>query len=375
MDSLFQNVLFLVEQVGLGVFLVYLYGVFERREMATPLLETSIGAIFGVTCVLAMTDPITLSEGTIIDLRNLYVGLAAALFGWRGGVACAMVAVAARLIIGGAGAVAGMTGIIIAMVMGLLWAYHVKGRIKNPHLGFQVLALMISGHILAGLLLPIGNQQQFFSVHAPLMFLGNLIGVNMVGLMISREMHLAGENRRLLIAATRDALTNSLNRASAEAAYRRILAKPSARRGIAMTCIDLDKFKEINDTHGHLAGDRVLKEVAHRISTCLRSNDIFCRMSGDEFLFILVNVTSQEARHITERCRSLISRVPIIYEDKSIDTSISLGTLWSSRPLPFDAFRDKADEALYFAKAQGRNFSEFEVEHLTPSPTVTPAIA
>lgn len=375
MVSVFQNISFLVEQVGFGVFLVYLYGVFARKDLDTSHIDISLGILFGIAAILAMADPIKLHGGIIIDLRNLYVGLAAAFFGWRGGLACASLAVATRLGIGGAGTTAGVASILVAMVMGLIWAYHVRPRVTKVYIGFQLLALMISCHIFAGTFLPDAIQARYYTELAPLMFLGNVIGVNLVGPMIVRETALVGENRQLIKAATTDPLTMVLNRRSAIARYRRICNKPPPKRGIAMTCIDLDKFKTINDTYGHLAGDRVLKEVAHRLTTCLRPSDVFCRMSGDEFLFVLVDVTSQEARQITERCRSLISRVPVTYEDDSIDVTISLGTAWSPRPLSFDAFRNKADDALYFAKDKGRNRAGFDVETIGKGPSQTQTVA
>lgn len=363
MSNALQNISFLFEQVGLGVLLVYLYGVFARRSYSQHQIQIRIGAVFGLAALLAMGNPIVLSYGIIVDLRNLFIGVAAAFFGWRGGFVSVLIAIGGRLIVGGDGVLPGSVAIILAALLGLAWAHNVAPRIKNDFLSHQLLALMITGHVFAGVLLPTQFIALFFYQLAPLMLLGNMIGTAIFGILINREMALVGQARLLRAQAMTDPLTKILNRRSAVDAYHAIQKAPPPNRGIAMTCIDVDKFKAINDTFGHLAGDQVLQEIAHRIGTCLRADNIVCRMSGDEFLFVLVNVTSIEAKIITERCRSLISRIPVSSDEAEIPVTISLGTVWSAKPLPFEEFRSKADEALFNAKNGGRDRTAFAISY------------
>ncbi len=361
MSSVFQIIVFLFEQVGQGVLLIYIFGMFARKGVAKAQLEISLGTVFGIAAILSMADPIHMTDGVIVDLRTLFVGMAAAFFGWRGGAMSALIAVAMRSSIGGAGAVMGITGIIIALAMGLLWTYYVRPRIKNPILDYPILAAMISAHLLSGLLLPADLVAQFFTHLAPILLIGNIVGSNVIGLLIRREMELVGETKRLSVAAMTDPLTKILNRRSAIEAYEQMLYKPHPKRGVAMCCVDLDKFKKINDTYGHIAGDQVLQEVVARLSTCLRPADIFCRIGGDEFLFVLINVTSEEAYSIAERCSSVIARVPITCDTGKITASVSLGTVWSPAPLHFEEFRSKADEALYHAKNDSPSRTRFQI--------------
>ncbi|MDG1375744.1 MAG: diguanylate cyclase [Yoonia sp.] len=367
MSSVFQVISFLFEQVGQGVLLIYLYGIFARKEVTKTQLELSIGTVFGIAAILSMADPIHMTDGVIIDLRNLFVGTAAAFFGWRGGAMSALIAIAMRSSIGGTGAITGISGILIAMAMGLLSTYYVQPRIKTPILSYQILAAMISTHILSGLLLPADLIARFFTQLGPILFIGNLVGSTVIGLLIRREMALVGETKRLSVAAMTDPLTKILNRRSAIETYEQMLHKPRPKRGVAMSCIDLDKFKKINDTYGHLAGDQVLQEVAGRLSTCLRPADIFCRMGGDEFVIVLVNVSSDEALSISERCSSIISRVPIACDEANITASISVGSVWSPVPLHFEEFRGMAGEALYHAKKDNLNRTAFSTAYYASS--------
>lgn len=364
MSVWFQNFALLSEQVGLGVLLVYLYGIFARSEARKWIIDFSLGTIFGLAALIAMANPIVVETGVIVDLRNMFVGVAAAYFGWRGGLLCALISVGARAALGGAGATSGIVSIVIATAMGLVWCYIVRPKIDNKILASHVLGAMISVHIVGGLLLPVHLLGKFYFEMVPLMILGNVAGANVFSLLISRERNLVGETKRLEQQAMTDPLTKIFNRRSAIVAYQTLQHRRPPKRGIAMTCIDVDNFKNINDTYGHNAGDQVLQDIAHRIGLCIRPKDIFCRMSGDEFLFVLTNVTSQEACNIAERCRSIVGRVPVITDEAEIETTISLGTVWSPKPIHFEEFRSKADEMLYAAKHKGRNQASFDVERI-----------
>jgi len=162
--------------------------------------------------------------------------------------------------------------------------------------------------------------------------------------------------------ATRDGLTWLWNRSSILDTLARELAK-SERDGSAVGLImaDLDHFKVINDTHGHLAGDAVLREAARRLQASLRSYDSVGRYGGEEFLVVAPGCTSSSALHLAERLRFAINREPIRLTDRSIDVTISLGVTVSAPGVliaPESLIR-VADEALYRAKGTGRNRVEW----------------
>lgn len=158
--------------------------------------------------------------------------------------------------------------------------------------------------------------------------------------------------------ATRDALTGVLNRRE----FDRILAEEEdyARRfgrNVALVLLDLDHFKKINDTHGHAVGDEILRSCAQRIIGQVRDGDRVARYGGEEFAVLLTGVNAEDAENIAWRIVAAMANDPVILADgRDMKITISAG----SAVLPTNAADAKrlmraADEALYQAKADGRN--------------------
>jgi len=119
--------------------------------------------------------------------------------------------------------------------------------------------------------------------------------------------------------------------------------------------LDLDNFKQINDSLGHLAGDRVLKVVAERLQQCMRAEDSVARIGGDEFVALLREVTEPEVEQVARRILSEVSQ-PICLDGQAQELTLSLGISLSPRHgSDPDALLRAADRALYQAKAAGRN--------------------
>lgn len=129
----------------------------------------------------------------------------------------------------------------------------------------------------------------------------------------------------------------------------------------ALFFIDLDRFKNINDTHGHPVGDRVLQKISERLTNCLRINDTVSRLCGDEFTVILENISHiSDATHVAEKIISSLIK-PINIDNIKIIISASIGI--SFFPFQLDDNEEtlikKADAAMYFAKSRGRNNFQF----------------
>jgi diguanylate cyclase (GGDEF)-like protein len=162
------------------------------------------------------------------------------------------------------------------------------------------------------------------------------------------------ELRRL---ATRDSLTGLFNRRE----FERMLESESERSvrfglplGLAM--IDVDHFKTINDAHGHPAGDTVLRELAGRLMTLLRSVDRVARFGGEEFAALLVQTDAAGALTVAERiCRTIASEPVGIAEGRSLKVTVSIGVAAWSMNMDASSMIAAADAALYAAKAAGRN--------------------
>jgi len=173
----------------------------------------------------------------------------------------------------------------------------------------------------------------------------------------------------LRLLATHDALTGLLNRRE----FDRILTEEHERarrfgRSYAIVMLDLDHFKSVNDTHGHPAGDLVLKTVAKRIARQLRSVDRFARIGGEEFAIVLTEVDHVTASEVARRIVGMMARQPVLLADgTALPVTLSAG----SASMPTNAAEvtplvQIADRALYEAKTRGRNRAVAAVE-LSPA--------
>jgi len=158
--------------------------------------------------------------------------------------------------------------------------------------------------------------------------------------------------------ATHDALTGLLNRASILETLQNELAR-AGRQGhpVALLMADLDHFKQINDTWGHLAGDAVLRDVARSMKSAIRRYDAIGRYGGEEFLIVLPGCDGPAARAQAERLREAVAAEPLVATGESLRVTCSIGVACraSPRPSDTDALVREADRALYQAKDQGRN--------------------
>jgi diguanylate cyclase (GGDEF)-like protein len=132
--------------------------------------------------------------------------------------------------------------------------------------------------------------------------------------------------------------------------------------------IDMDDFKNVNDTFGHAIGDQLLTEVAHRIQSCLRTSDLAARLGGDEFAVLLRNLTDIDAaRSIAQRIADALAR-PAIIEGIPVDCQASIGLAYAQHPDHIDTLMRQADTALYAAKAYGKGHWR-QYEDGMPTPT------
>jgi diguanylate cyclase (GGDEF)-like protein/PAS domain S-box-containing protein len=158
--------------------------------------------------------------------------------------------------------------------------------------------------------------------------------------------------------ATHDALTGLFNRSATFDALAREVARASREeRFLSVIMVDLDHFKCVNDTYGHLAGDAVLHEVAQRIRSSVRSYDLVGRYGGEELLIALPGCDGAGAYHFAERARIAISEKPIKTKEGDISVTLSLGVTSVLAPHEHaaQAMIREADRALYVAKGAGRN--------------------
>ncbi len=157
-------------------------------------------------------------------------------------------------------------------------------------------------------------------------------------------------------AARTDLLTGLANRRELEIRFSAEKGR-AERNGIPFSVIiaDIDFFKRVNDTYGHLAGDHVLKAVADALVGCIRTEDFCCRWGGEEFLLLLASTNLEAAAIVAEKLRQIVFNLEIPWEWESLRVTVSLGVSTYKPGMDRDECIRLADEAMFRAKAAGRN--------------------
>jgi two-component system cell cycle response regulator len=190
---------------------------------------------------------------------------------------------------------------------------------------------------------------------------------------VELQQELVAAREELREQATKDFLTHIWNRSTIlDLLLRELNRARRENRPVGVVLADLDRFKSINDTYGHLAGDAVLREFARRMTACMRPYDAIGRYGGEEFLIVLPGCDEQGAARQSERMRIALAQEPIGIGDRSYTATSSFGaTVWKpGLPADPEMLIRVADEALYRAKDQGRNRSVFvpvQTEVVSPS--------
>ncbi len=157
-----------------------------------------------------------------------------------------------------------------------------------------------------------------------------------------------------------DPLTNVYNRRALTTYLEAICTKKPSPQNLHLLIIDIDDFKIINDTYGHIAGDKILIFIANILKKTLRDGDKIFRYGGEEFVIVLNRVDNTSCKSITERLLKIISDNRLIYKNSSLNVTMSVGTTVLVEGDTPDTLIARADKALYKAKENGKNqiFSE-----------------
>jgi diguanylate cyclase len=222
-------------------------------------------------------------------------------------------------------------------------------------------ALAAAAGVLAALLCKLGLSLSGASADVGLVFALSLGAAGLVGSAVWPLMRmlrdLEAARVQLDVLATRDELTGAFNRRQFLVLADREWAR--CRRydmGAAMLMFDVDHFKRVNDLHGHLAGDLMLREIARAASETLRHADFLGRFGGEEFIVFLPHTDVLGALDVAERIRARVAAIKLEWRGQQINTTVSLGvaTLGISHDTVGALIAD-ADRALYTAKDAGRN--------------------
>jgi diguanylate cyclase len=173
--------------------------------------------------------------------------------------------------------------------------------------------------------------------------------------------------------ARTDALTKLSNRRAFDACLEQCVAKfREDGRPFSMLIFDVDHFKQFNDTHGHLAGDEVLRHVGRTLAKTVKSGDLPCRYGGEEFAIIMANTTAADAQVAAERIRRAIEGMAVKFGEKMLQVTASIGMAESAADEEPAQLVRRADDSVYASKKAGRNCSHWHdgVECLPINPPV-----
>lgn len=185
-----------------------------------------------------------------------------------------------------------------------------------------------------------------FSYLAMILGLGNVVSLSWLSLCVHRH--------ELQTIAQTDSLTGLLNRGAFEASLRRELTRCRAQGQIlGLMLVDLDFFKQVNDEHGHLAGDDVLRRISDTLRSGIRPSDVLARFGGEEFVVLLHGAGPAQTEEVAERLRADIADLVNLPGD--IRLTASFGVAVSQPEDSVSSLVVRADEALYRSKRDGRN--------------------
>ncbi|WP_168014466.1 GGDEF domain-containing protein [Halomonas salinarum] len=202
------------------------------------------------------------------------------------------------------------------------------------------------------------EQQKIMSVMTKIIIaLGALVLVVIIGLLIAIE-KILGQQSALEHLSVTDDLTGLDNRRAATSKARQTLTL-GRRSGapVSLAIIDIDHFKHINDQYGHPLGDLVLKQLAQTLKHLMRKSDVVARIGGEEFCLLMPDTDAQGAFEFCERLHRGIGKMEIPHDGGTITITASVGltTTHDVGDYDFDVLYARADEALYRAKANGRD--------------------
>lgn len=333
---------------------------------ANGLLIFSLLAIF----LTSATITVSLDPKIVIDLRTAPIVLAGVYLGIWEGLFVAGLTVIIRFLLGGSGLIPWFfIAYLIAFVSWYL-SHHTKIRYINRGLLLIILGLIsttISAIVfvmIASFYVPLHpvspfvNVTKFLTIYLPL-FLCNPLAIVLLDYAISNTMKYHNDFSKLKHMVNLDGMTGLYNHRFFQSQLLDTLKiSEQTRMPFSLLMIDIDYFKQYNDTYGHQQGDIVLSRVAKIIKNSLRERALVARYGGEEFVAILQNTRKEEAANIAETIREEIGRYPFHGIEhmplKNLTVSIGISTYLTDAEGK-DSIILAADQALYIAKRTGRN--------------------
>lgn len=344
----------LLNIIGLMALVAMCLGSTERLNLPPLLKGGVLGLPFAAAACIAMMMPMVLPDGTVINGRSLFLAFAAAFGGVVPYIVAALIALVGHMELTDLGVGQAIRPSLCAGVVGLGWRFFVYPRLGMSISSLLLLGLIVSTLALLLLFVPSGQGVSLFLQTYPATLVGSLAAALILGTFIDREMRHLSEARLWQEQAYTDALTLLANK---RAFYEATAALSGKTFPFSILVIDVDHFKNINDTRGHDAGDIVLKAIAACVSETLGGQGRAFRLGGEEFVALVPGVPSRDGLKLAEAIREAVAGLSVDAGGQSVRVTVSIGVADNGDGQEPPHVVSAADAALYLAKAGGRNRS------------------
>ncbi|KAB0499934.1 sensor domain-containing diguanylate cyclase [Pseudomonas vancouverensis] len=252
------------------------------------------------------------------------------------------------------------------------------GRLPKPHSGSYEYSGQGQGHFLNVRFIPelnwylfvdkledsaLGEIRQSLYLNLLICLLVTLIVLTLLNRVVKRYQD------KIQAQATLDSLTELPNRRGFDLLAAQAMHEAQREpKPLTALLLDLDHFKALNDTYGHLAGDQVLIGFARDLQSCLRHADIVCRWGGEEFIVLLKDTDGKTGQMIAEKIRQHVEQQRYAYNDQALQVTVSIGLTTLQPDDTLHSLLSRADHAMYRAKQSGRNRTCMEMPHSSYEP-------
>jgi diguanylate cyclase len=221
-----------------------------RHLRATRYEQLAFGILFGCVVIISMTNPMQMGEGLIFDTRTLLTGAAVTFIGPLAGLIAMAFGIICRIYIGGTGMITGVVGLLVAFGLAYFWTCKLGCHVRNPILHDALLGAFVTLSANALFLLPAEIALAVLAKVTVPLLICNVFGMIAIGYVLRRERAYLSERHLMQTHASTDALTTLLNRRGMDSAVTKMTF--NQENGHALLYFDIDNFKVINDTYGHM---------------------------------------------------------------------------------------------------------------------------
>ncbi|WP_172257115.1 GGDEF domain-containing protein [Saccharibacillus deserti] len=336
----------------------------SRKSMAKALLPWGAGAALGIVGIVLMEFSFRVDDRAMIDLRQTAILIAVYAAGIPGGLVASLLIGVVRFFFFGPIGVSSYAGAANAIVTFLLVAPVLrKGKLEPGRwaAAFAVQLIVLIGSFLVIIGTDAVQRIPIFAVIAA--------GTGIFTFFLLRHLNNSNELFAFMEdAAHRDFLTGLHNTRSFHLAYdRRLRRALRNEEGFGLILLDIDHFKQVNDTYGHQAGDLVLRQLGTILTSCCPADGYCARNGGEEFAVLVDRAYEEETGRVAERIRTAVEGYFFLMEDGTrLELTVSLGFGLSAAGSPKTLFR-RVDDALYRSKESGRNRTSQALSEVLPS--------